>query len=306
MSDVYYGLFRNFAKNLETNCAMNNTEYLVISRSNGTTKTGSPYATLKVANLTETINVAVWDMAPTAEPQVGQLVFFYNMKDNDGKKSCDFRDLKCGGEPLFDHPLYNLLPRPIRRDVWDDTIKKLLSYCSDKTLMGIIEEFANRFYEPFSQYPAATAMHHAFPGGLLNHTHQMLKMLEGLYPCLPYEVKVEHCIIAILFHDCGKMNEYSKTGESQPDMYLLGHIYIGAHWLHNILKDKGIDEEETKRIVHCVLSHHGTREFGSPVVPCTQEAIVVNMIDNLSAKTDNWEGAGDMEYMNALGTKKVK
>jgi hypothetical protein len=54
-----------------------------------------------------------------------------------------------------------------------------------------------------------------------------------------------------------------------------------------------------------VLSHHGTREFGSPVVPCTQEAIVVTHIDNLSAKTDMWEGAGDMEYMNALGTKKV-
>ena len=80
---------------------MNNTEYLVISRSNGTTKTGSPYASLKVANLLETINVAVWDMPPTAEPQVGQLVFFYNMKDNDGKKSCDLRDLKCGGEPLL-------------------------------------------------------------------------------------------------------------------------------------------------------------------------------------------------------------
>ena len=273
---------------------MNNKEYLVISRSNGTTKTGSPWASLKVANLIETINVAVWDMAPTAEPQVGQLVVFYNLKDNDGKKSCDF------------HELYSLLPRPIRRDIWDDTIKKLLSYCSDKPLMAIIEEFANRFYEPFSQYPAATSMHHAFPGGLLNHTHQMLRMLEGLYPCLPYEVKVEHCILAILFHDCGKMNEYSKTGESQADMYLLGHIYIGAHWLHNILKDKGIGEDETKRIVHCVLAHHGTREFGSPVVPCTQEAIVVNHIDNLSAKTDMWEGAGDMEYMNALGTKKVK
>ena len=119
---------------------MNNKEYLVISRSNGTTKTGSPWASLKVANLIETINVAVWDMAPTAEPQVGQLVVFYNLKDNDGKKSCDFRDLKCCGEPLFDHELYNLLPRPIRRDIWDDTIKKLLSYCSDKPLMAIIEE----------------------------------------------------------------------------------------------------------------------------------------------------------------------
>ena len=296
---------RNFAKLFDIKTFMNNKEYLVVGRSNGTTKTGSHYASLKVANLNETINVSVWDMTPTAEPQVGQLVFFYNIKDNAGKKSCDFRDLKCGGEPLFDHELYNLLPRPIRRDVWDDTIRKLLGYCSDKALMAVIEEFAGRFYEPFSTYPAATSMHHAFPGGLLNHTHQMLRILEGLYPCLPYRVKVEHCILAILFHDCGKMNEYNKTGETQTDMYLLGHIYIGAHWLHNILKEKGICDDETKRIVHCVLSHHGTKEFGSPVVPCTQEAIVVTHIDNLSAKTDMWEGAGNMEYMNALGTKKV-
>ena len=73
---------------------MNNIEYLVVSRSNGTTKTGAPYASLKVANLLETINVAVWDMKPEASPQVGQLVVFYNIKDNDGKKSCDVRDLK--------------------------------------------------------------------------------------------------------------------------------------------------------------------------------------------------------------------
>ena len=46
---------------------MNNKEYLVIGRSNGITKTGSPYASLKVANLTETINVAVWDMPPNSE-----------------------------------------------------------------------------------------------------------------------------------------------------------------------------------------------------------------------------------------------
>ena len=285
---------------------MNNKEYLVISRSNGTTKTGSPYATLKVANLTETVNVAVWDLPPTAEPQVGGLVVFYNIKDNDGKKSCDMRDLKACGEPLLDHPLYNLLPRPIRRDVWDATIQKLLGYCSDRALMAVIEEFADRFFEPFSLYPAATSLHHAYPGGLLNHTYQMLHMLEGLYPCLPYSIKVEHCILAILFHDSGKTCEYTKQGEAQPDMYLLGHIYMGAHWLHNILDSKGIDKEETKRIVHCVLAHHGNREFGSPVVPCTQEAIVVNHIDNLSAKTDTLEGAGEMEYVTALGTRKVK
>ena len=282
-----------------------NREYLVVGRSNGTTRTGSPYATLKVASLTETINVAVWDMPPTAAPQVGDLVFFYNIKDNGGKKSCDFRDLKAGEPPLLDHPLYNLLPRPIRRDVWEGCIQQLLSFCTDQPLMAIIREFADRFFVPFGRYPAATSVHHAYPGGLLNHTYQMLHLLEGLYPCLPYPVKLEHCILAILFHDSAKTKEYNEQGESQPDMYLLGHIYMGAHWLHNILQQKGIGEEETKRIVHCILAHHGSREFGSPVLPCTQEAIVVSHIDNLSAKTDTLDGAGDMEYVGALGTHKL-
>ena len=57
---------RNFAKLFDIKTFMNNKEYLVIGRSNGTTKTGSSYASLKVANLNETINVSVWDMAPTA------------------------------------------------------------------------------------------------------------------------------------------------------------------------------------------------------------------------------------------------
>lgn len=284
---------------------MNNKEYLVIGRSNGTTRTGAPYASLKVASLTETVNVAVWDMPPAEGPQVGQTVFFYNVKDNGGKKSCDYRDLKAGEEPLMDHPLYNLLPHPVRRDVWDACIRHLLSFCTDEALAAIIEEFADRFFKPFSLYPAATSMHHAYPGGLLNHTYQMLHLLEGLYACLPYPVKVEHCILAILFHDCAKTKEYSEQGETQPDMYLLGHIYMGAHWLHNVLLQRGISEDETKRIVHCILAHHGVREWGSPVVPCTQEAIVVNHIDNLSAKTDTLEGAGNMEYVSALGTHKV-
>lgn len=71
-------------------------EYLVLSRSNGTTRTGSPYAVLKVADLIETINISVWDLQPTAEPKVGQLVSFYAIKDNAGKKSCSVTDMKPG------------------------------------------------------------------------------------------------------------------------------------------------------------------------------------------------------------------
>ncbi len=281
-------------------------EYLVISRTNGTTRTGSPYALLKVADTDETLNIAVWDLAPTAQPEVGQLVTFYLISEKGGKKSCGAQDMQAGGFPDASHPLYHLLPRPVTREVWDDTMHKLLSYCTDDTLADIIRQFADKLYTPYSRYPAATTMHHAFPGGLLNHTHQMLHMLAGLYPCLPYPVKVERCILAILFHDYGKVYEYNVQGETQPDMYLMGHIYISAHKLHNVLDQRGIDPEEVKRTVHCVLAHHGTREFGSPVVPCLPEAALVNYLDNISAKTDAMEGAGNMEMVPALGTHIVK
>lgn len=281
-------------------------EYLVISRTNSVTRTGSPYAILKVANTEETFNISVWDLQPAAAPVVGQLVSFFLVKDNAGKKSCGITDIQSGKMPTEEHPLYHLLPRPIARSVWDKCIEKLTTFCTDSSLTPIIKDFADKLFKPYSEYPAATSVHHAYPGGLLNHTYQMLHMLEGLYPCLPYPIKVERSILAILFHDYGKVYEYNRQGESQRDMYLLGHIYLSAHKLNNILDAQGIDPEETKRIVHCVLAHHGQREYGSPVLPCTQEASIVTYLDNISAKTDTMEGTGDMEMCGFLGTHVIK
>ncbi len=281
-------------------------EYIVLCRSNGTTRNNSPYIQLRVTDGEDTMNVSVWDKPANEGPEVGQLVRFINLKDYMGKKSCGRMELLEGAPAGEDHPLYHQLPRPISRTEWDDTLRALLDFCTVEELKEIIREFADKLYTPYSRYPAATSVHHAYPGGLLNHTHQMLHMLVGLYPCLPYPIKPERCILAILFHDYGKLCEYNTQGETQPDMYLLGHIYIGAHRLQNELEKRGIDTEETKRIVHCILSHHGTREFGSPVLPCIQEASIVSYLDNISAKTDTIEGAGEMEYVNALGTHIIK
>ena len=211
-----------------------------------------------------------------------------------------------GTFPVENHPLYHLMPRPVKRDIWDQCIQKLLSYCTDAQLRPIIEDFSEKLYQPYSDKPAATSVHHAFPGGLLNHTYQMLNMLSGLYPTLPYPIKIERCILAILFHDYGKVYEYNREGETQESMYLLGHIYLSAHLLHNVLKDKGIDKHETDRIVHGVLAHHGQLEYGSPVMPATQEAVIVTLLDNLSAKTDTMEGTGHLEHSFPLSTHVVK
>jgi len=283
-------------------------EYIVISRQDGVARTGAPFVNLKCANLNEVENICVWDTPKTGGPKVGQLITFISIRDNQGKKSAGQLDVVLGKFPAEDHPLYKLIPRPIRRKQWDDTIANLLTFCKDEKLMGIIEKHAAALFEPYSKYPAATSVHHAFPGGLLNHTWQMLHMLEGLYPVYPYqdEIKVERIIIAILFHDWGKICEYNAEGETQENMYLLGHIYMSANYLNGILREEGVDKRETNFIIHCVLAHHGELEYGSPVAPCIPEASLVNYLDNISAKADVFSTTGNMEKAFALNTHVVK
>ena len=281
-------------------------EYIVTGRTNGTTKRGDPYCSLKLKNLEEEFSIAVWDVAPTEGPVVGQLVSFINIQENDGKKSAKRVDMQPGFIPNESHPLYKLIPRPIDRATWDTCLQHLTDLCSDEQLKPLVKEYGDVLFKTYAKYPAATNIHHAFKGGLLNHTYQMLHMLEGLYPCLPYHIKIERCILAILFHDYGKVYEYKPDGETRDYKYLLGHIFISANRLQAELQKHEIPEEEINYIIHIVLSHHGELEYGSPVKPCTQEAVIVNMLDNLSAKTDVIEYTGNMESSFALGTHVVK
>lgn len=282
------------------------TEYIVTGRSNGTTRLGSPYCNLKVKNQKEEFSLAVWDVAPNDAPTVGQLVSFVTMQNNDGKRSAKRGDMRPGAMPDASHPLYALLPRPIERSTWDASISNLLAMCPNSPYSEIIADAADKLYQPYSQYPAASSIHHAFRGGLLNHVHQMLHMLEGIAPCMPYPIRVDHCALAILFHDYGKVQTYSREGEAQPEDVLLGHIYISAVALQRELERRSVPQDEVQRIVHIVLSHHGQKEWGSPVLPCSQEAMLVHFLDNLSAKSDTIEGSPDMEYVSALGTRVPK
>lgn len=283
-------------------------EYIVLSRQDAIARTGAPYINIKVASLEGNETICVWDVPKTSGPKVGQLVSFMSIRDNQGKKSANNLDMVCGSMPTEKHPLYKLIPRPIKKELWDTTFANLLSYCNDGALIGVINKHKDKLYEQYSKYPAATSVHHAFPGGLLNHTYQMLHMLEGIYPCYPYpeDIKLERCVIAILFHDWGKVCEYNIEGEAQENMYLLGHVYMSANYLNNILREEGIEKRETNFIVHCVLAHHGEYEFGSPVLPCIPEAQLVNYLDNISAKADIFNTTGNMEKAFALNTHVVK
>lgn len=284
-------------------------DYIVLGRTNATAKNGSKYATLKVAaKKGEAVSLQVWNIEETDGPAIGDIINFDMelVKQQKFPSKADFGFFKSCRPATENDELFNIIGHPISKSKWDECISNLLRLCNDQALMGFIRDEAYDLYDAYKDKTGAASMHHAYKGGLLNHTYELLHMLEGLYPTLP-PLKIERCIIAILFHDFGKMREYDQeTFEPTKYMFLMGHIYISAHILHNKLNEAKIDPVETNFIVHCVLAHHGTREFGSPVLPCTAEALVVNQLDLMSAKLTNIDDTANMEKSISLGTTVVK
>ncbi len=139
--------------------------------------------------------------------------------------------------------------------------------------------------------PAGVKAHHAYMGGLIEHVVSMSEVADRicvLYPALNRDL----LLLGVLLHDLGKVRELSwdptlaYTDEGQ----LLGHINIAIEILNEKLVNaasrlgKPLDQEIVLRLKHMILSHHGTREFGSPTVPMTPEAIALHHIDNLDAR----------------------
>jgi 3'-5' exoribonuclease len=140
----------------------------------------------------------------------------------------------------------------------------------------------------FAQAPAAKSMHHAFLGGLLEHTLSVLGMAERA--CAHYGGLNRDLVLAgVLLHDLGKTAElsYQRSFGYTDAGNLLGHIALEADWISRAVgKIPGFPEELRMQILHIVLSHHGRLEFGSPVLPKTPEALLVHYLDDLDGKLE--------------------
>jgi 3'-5' exoribonuclease len=140
----------------------------------------------------------------------------------------------------------------------------------------------------FAQAPAAKSMHHAFLGGLLEHTLSVLAM--GERACGHYAALNRDLVIAgICLHDVGKTAEltYQRSLGYSDEGNLLGHIAMEAGWIDREMgKIPMFPADLRLHILHIVLSHHGRLDFGSPVVPKTPEALLVHYLDDLDGKLE--------------------
>lgn len=166
------------------------------------------------------------------------------------------------------------LDHPAMRDLAE-------TYLADQYLMG-----------QFRTAPAAKSMHHAYIGGLLEHTLSVMRLASAVCPLYP-KINRDLVVFGLFIHDLGKTRElvYDRTFGYTDHGELVGHIVEGAY----ILREKVAETiARTGRrmppgaalvLEHIVLSHHGVPEYGAAKVPSTPEAILVSMLDNVDAKT---------------------
>lgn len=173
-------------------------------------------------------------------------------------------------------------------------VKEILGGIRDADLKALVDTFLGdaELMKKFQIAPAAMNMHHAWLGGLLEHTLSLLEL--AVVICPRYADIDQDVVVAALFmHDLGKTVELSYgAGFDYTDHgRLIGHVVQGAMWVEQKAAEAGAKRGKPLRkdlvmvLTHIILSHHGEPEFGAAVLPKTPEAILVNLIDNLDAKT---------------------
>lgn len=134
-------------------------------------------------------------------------------------------------------------------------------------------------------WPAAKSRHHATIGGLLQHILELLKLssvVSEIYSDIDRDLLVAGCIL----HDIGKIielgvgNDFYYTAEGT----MVGHIVLGDEIVTRACQSQNCSQETTLRLRHMVLSHHGEKEWGAPVVPCTAEAMALHHLDQISSQ----------------------
>lgn len=183
------------------------------------------------------------------------------------------------------------------KEIRDDDLRKLLqSFFAED----------DQFIKEFIQVPAGVNVHHAYLGGLLEHTVDVANLCKRVSTVYEQFLNKDILITGAILHDIGKVREYRVTQkgfEVTDEGELIGHIVLGAQMLKENAIKMSLSKNKLMQLEHIILSHHGELEWGSPVVPKTAEAFVIHMLENMDAKLARFRAIGEKEKKN--GTEKL-
>jgi len=258
--------------------------FLVKSARLSETKAGKPYLILIVMDRSGEVSGPVWDNALEVQKlcNPGEIV---RVTDNLQLKVDSILSVPKSMVELGDY--FPVSPKNRQKMV--DELQVLFRTIENPYLKKLLNYFFNKsnWWLKFQEAPAAKGIHHAYIGGLLEHSlsvaqlcHFMAEHYEG----------VDHSLLlaGALLHDIGKLEELrTKNGVVEYTVAgrLKGHLVIGSEMVNEVAGQiKDFPKELLEQLQHLILSHHGRQEFGSPTVPMTVEAFVLSFVDDLDAK----------------------
>ncbi len=270
--------------------------YAVVNPQLGMTRAGKPFLKCLLRDATGECPARQWTVDESVVSEIGSTGFVWI----------------AGHTQLYDEKIQVILEqiRPVTVD--DEAIQRLLPSSSRdldemfeevRSVLGTLEHSGMRalaeayltdekLMNKFRHAPAAVSLHHAWIGGLLEHTSQLLRLADSMLPLYP-QLNRDLVLVGLFLHDLAKTSELSweKGFEYTTLGNLMGHVVLGSLLLERKLREvvtsSGAEVPARARVVlhHIILSHHNEPEFGAAKRPSTPEAIFVSMLDNLDAKT---------------------
>jgi 3'-5' exoribonuclease len=268
--------------------------YLVKSKRAKTTRTNKTYLDLDLGDRTGQVNAKVWDAGAAMADSFGRgdvVKIQATVDEYQGTRQLNITRIRPvqDGDAVVMSDL--LKSSPYNPEELMAYVSARIEEIEDQNLHRLLAAFFDDadLHAAFMIAPAARNVHHAYMGGLLEHTVKVLKTAlfaaDELYPGV---VDRDLLTAGAIFHDIGKVRELDLTpkGGYTTAGYLLGHITLAADLIHQ-LADRlpEFPPELLLELEHIIVAHHGEKEFGSPAVPMTPEAMIIHMADNLDAKT---------------------
>ncbi|MFO7663389.1 MAG: HD domain-containing protein [Chloroflexota bacterium] len=257
-------------------------------------KDGRPFLLAILRDRTGQINGVFWDVPLTIDAWVRPgLAVLISGKVNTYKDNLQINisDIaRANGVDMADFLPASRRPKAEMEDELSQVIASLTDPWQTLTAHLLLE---GPLAAPFAIAPAARGMHHAYVGGLLEHSLSMAALAGHLASQHSF-VNRDLLVCGTLLHDLGKSLEYSLNDGIgvTDDGRLVGHIVRGVVVVEQAAAELHFPAAELQQLVHLLVSHHGTYEWGSPVLPKTIEAVLLHQIDLLDSRV-----AGFMDHV---------
>lgn len=273
-----------------------NGKFLITSVVEKSTKYNTPYLNINLKDKTGEIRAKRFTRGLTEFKSIKLIYLEGNVVETEGIYQNEWDSVKINHERLLESYEYDTNDYEESSDINVDKLTSTLMNTIDliennylKNLLTLI--FGdNDIWQAYFECPASVGMHHSYTHGNLEHTVSMIRIFQAVEENYgnTYNLDSDLVYTGIILHDIGKIKEYSiKNGIPMRNhgYGLIGHFSLGEEIVLNFIRQiEDFPEDLEWKLRHLILSHHGRKEYGSPIEPQIPEAEILHFLDLLDAK----------------------